>query len=149
MTATLRKLVTAASALALLTALPVQAQTPVRVHVPQGIRSGFTIVEPGPDAAHKYVVIEDVVIHNPTGSVAAYKATDFSLLVGGIRYHPVVRPGMGAVDIAHDGVLGPRDAIHGDLAFLVPADVSRGDLEFFPANWIDVFGHTAGYCCLP
>ena len=125
------------------------AQTPVRVHVPQGIRSGFTTVDPGPDPAHKYVVVEDIVIRNPTGSIAAYKLSDFSLVVGGTRYHPVARPGLGAVDIGQDGVLGPRDAIKGNLAFLVPASVMRGDLEFFPANWIDQSGHTAGYCCLP
>ncbi|MBV8152449.1 MAG: hypothetical protein JOY59_12895 [Candidatus Eremiobacteraeota bacterium] len=130
-------------------ALPALAQSLVRVHIPLGIRTGFTIVEPAADPAHKYVVIEEVVIPNPTGTVAAYKVTDFSLVVGDVRYHPVARAGMGAIDIARDGVLGPHDAIRGDLAFLVPENATRGDLEFLPANWIGRHGESSGYCCLP
>jgi len=122
----------------------------VRVYVPQGIRAGFTTVEPGPKPGTKYVVIQNVIIANANPySTAAWKKHDFSLVVGEKRYHPVVRPTMAAIDIALGGVLGPHEALKGDLPFVVPDDVTSAKLEFFPAQWYDTNGVPAKFCCLP
>ena len=121
----------------------------VRMNFPPGIRTGFVIVQAGPKAGTKYVVIQDVVIPNSSRtSSGAWKKDDFSLVAfGGARFHPVVRPGYGALDIARDGVIGPRQALKGDLAFIVPTDVTRATLEFLPYQWYDGNGIPMKYCC--
>jgi hypothetical protein len=130
--------------------LPALAQGDVRVHVPLGIRSGFVMVEPGPQPGTKYVVVQNVVIPNTNGyATASWKLDDFSLVVGEKRYHPVARPGLGAVDIARSGVIGPHEALKGNLVFVVPDGVSKADLEFFPSQWYDGNFSPMKFCCLP
>ena len=123
---------------------------PTRVSVPAGIRSGFVSVEPGPKPGSKYVVIPNVTIPNTSPvSTAAWKKDDFSLVADDKHYHPVVRPGFGAVDVARDGVLGPHQALKGNLVFVVPDDVTSAKLEFFPYAWYDATGIPMKFCCLP
>lgn len=128
---------------------PALAQSAVDVRIPDTIRSGFVTVAPAP-GARKYVIVEDVVIRNPsTRSSVSFKKDDFSLVVGTVHYHPQPRPGLGAVDLSNDGGLGPSEVLRTNLAFIVPIEVTRAKLEFLPANWYDDNGRPVVYCCYP
>ena len=121
----------------------------VRMNFPSGIRTGFVIVQPGPKTGTKYVVVQNVVIPNTSRTASAWKKHDFSLVtVDGARYHPVIRPGYAALDIARDGVIGPRASLKGDLAFVVPVGLTSAILEFLPYQWYDGNGIPMKYCCV-
>ncbi|MBV8602443.1 MAG: DUF4352 domain-containing protein [Candidatus Eremiobacteraeota bacterium] len=116
------------------------------VRVPTGISRGFVIESPAKDAGMKYLVIQDVVIPNASKGTVSYNLDDFTLTAGSKKYHPVARPGLGAIDISEGGVLGPRQRIKGNLAFLVPQALLDASLEFRPSNWY-VNGIPAIWCC--
>ncbi|MBV8074712.1 MAG: DUF4352 domain-containing protein [Candidatus Eremiobacteraeota bacterium] len=116
------------------------------VRVPTGISRGFVIESPAKDETLKYLVIQDVRIPNESKGTVSYNLDDFTLLVGTKKYHPVARPGLAAVDLNDGGVLGPRQAIRGNLAFLVPKATLDASLEFRPSNWY-VNGIPAIWCC--
>ena len=133
-----------------LVALPALGQEAVRVHIPLGIKAGLVDVEPGPKPQTRYVVVENVLIRNTNAySTAAWKNDDFSLVAGDKRYHPVARPGFGALDISRNGIIGPHEALKGNLAFVVPDSVTKADLEFFPSMWYDENFVPMKFCCLP
>lgn len=118
--------------------------------VPDGIAHGFVATEPGPKPGTKFVVIQNVVVRNPNPSATVgYNSSDFSLIVEDKRYYPQARPKLGAIDISGEGVLGPRNAIKGNLVFLVPDDVYKGSVEFRPMAWYTSGGAPVIYCCYP
>ena len=116
------------------------------VRVPEGIASGFVASEPAKQEGMKYTVIHDVAIHNRSRGTVSYNLGDFTLTAGERKYHPVARPGLGAIDIAQGGVLGPGEAIRGNLVFLVPQNAFAASLEFWPANWYQN-GVPVIFCC--
>lgn len=116
------------------------------IRVPDGITTGFVATEPAKPAGMKYIVIHDAVIRNRTRSTVSYNLSDFTLSAGDKQYHPVARPGLGAIDVDEGGVLGPGEVIRGNLVFLVPQSAFAASLEFRPANWYQN-GAPVIYCC--
>jgi hypothetical protein len=127
-------------------AQPARAQRAMCIRIPEGMGHGLVTTQPSAQAGMQYVVISNVVIVSPVHNIGSYRVNDFSLIVGDNRYHPVARPGLGAIDISQGGVVGPRDRIKGNLAFLVPESVNAGSVEFRPANWESSTGPVI-YCC--
>ena len=134
------------SAILAATGAPSADQQSLCVRVPEGIATGFVATEPAKHEGMKYIVIHDVAIPNRTRATVSYNLGDFTLTAGEKKYHPVARPGLGAIDIAQGGVLGPGESIRGNLVFLVPLSAYAASLEFRPANWYQN-GVPVIYCC--
>ena len=128
---------------------PARAQAPgaLCIRVPDGMGSGFVTTSPSEQPGMHYIVVQNVNIANASQAIVSYQLTDFSLIVKGKKYHPSARPGLGAIDIsAKTGVCGPHQSVRGNLAFLVPSNVTQGNVEFRPSNWI-VDGVPVIFCC--
>jgi len=137
----------ALAALASASRRPAYAQKPQCIRVPAGMASGFVNLEQSDQAGMHYVVVQNVVIGNRSPGVVSWRNNDFTFASGGKKYHPVSRPGLGAIDISQKtGVCGPGQAIRGNLVFLVPSSVDTGSVEFRPNNWY-VNGMPLILCC--
>jgi hypothetical protein len=125
---------------------PALADTlPVSVAIPVGLHAGST-TEAGPNG-QKYVSVEDLQIVNPSSQLAqSYKPSEFHLLIGEKTYLPVVRPGLGAIDLSEGSVLGPREQLRVTVTFLVPGRAAGAKFEFTP-HWYDDAGFTVDWCC--
>jgi hypothetical protein len=128
--------------------LPAFADTvPVHVAIPFGLTTSDIDTSSGPDAAHKYVTIDSVRVVNPSHRDAnGYEPKQFHLLVADARYLPVVRPGLGALDLSEPAVLGPGQATQVTVTFLVPAATTAAKFEFTP-HWQNDDGATVDWCC--
>jgi hypothetical protein len=145
------QLMTRGAALAAILALSVPALaddgTPVLVQFPSGLSAGFVTTEPAKDDAFKYVSIASLTIANPSREFAqAYKLSQFHLLVGEKTYYPAVRPGLDALDLSQDGLLGPAQVLRRTVTFKVPVAVTKAQFEFTP-HWQSEAGSMVDYCC--
>jgi hypothetical protein len=142
-----RRLALAASLVTL--AAPAMAQaTQVQVHVPVGLHAGFTGSEPSPRGM-TFVTIESVLATNPSSTdLGPFEPRDFHLIAEGRTYYPVVRPGLGALDLSWSGIVPPRGTLQVTLTFEVPTSVTVGDLEFVPHHWSADDGSSVAFCCL-
>jgi hypothetical protein len=118
------------------------------IRVPAGMGSGFVTTSPSDEAGKYYIVVQNVVIPNPSQTIASFQLQDFSLIAkDGKVFHPSSRPGLGAIDISQKTmIIGPRQVLKGNLAFLVPTSVTYGNVEFRPSNWI-INGTPVIFCC--
>lgn len=119
----------------------------VRVQIPLGLSTGFATTSLTRDGEAKYVSIDSVAIFNPSPHFAqAYKVAQFHLLAGDQIYYPVARPGMDALDLSQDGLLGPAEGMRRTVTFKVPLALAKAQFEFTP-HWNADAGFTIDYCC--
>jgi hypothetical protein len=130
------------------TGVPVWADTtPVRVAVPIGLTTSDISTASAKDSRFEYVTIGGVAAKNPSRHEAnGFEVADFHLIVGDKQYLPVVRPGLGSLDLHLPGVLGPGEATSVTVSFLVPAGTTAAKFEFTP-HWMSDSGITVDWCC--
>lgn len=144
-------LLTRGAALAAILALSVPALADeaiqVKVQIPLGLSTGFATTSLTKDGEAKYVSIDAVGLFNPSRHFAqAYKVSQFHLLAGEKIYYPVVRPGMDALDLSQDGLLGPAEGMRRTVTFKVPLALAKAQFEFTP-HWQSEAGPIVDYCC--
>lgn len=126
----------------------VRADAPiVSVRVPAGLITGF----PGTSVASNgnlYVTVPEVRATNVNSSqYMTYEPRDFHLLVHDQVYYPVVRPGLGSLDLSNSGTVRPNGTLVVTVTFEVPPGVTNADFEFIP-HWVDNNGGSVNFCCL-
>jgi hypothetical protein len=141
----------AAAALSLLilaAAVPAGADEPfVQIRIPLGLTTDFTFARRAADG-NLYVTVPSLRAHNPNANdFGPYDPSEFHLVVGDRTYLPVVRPGLGAIDLANAGIVPPNGTLVVTVTFEVPPATTVADLEFVP-HWFDNNGASVAFCCL-
>jgi hypothetical protein len=121
----------------------------VQVSIPYNMASGFVTTAPAGDGTY-YVTIANATATNPSSTQYGwYEPHDFHLVVGDTVYYPVTRPNLAALDLSWSGSVPPLGALVATVTFKVPAYVKKADFEFIPKNWLDNYGGSVVFCCLP
>ena len=109
--------------------------------------SGFVNIEAATDKpGMQYIVIQNVVIGNVTRGPVSWRNADFTLDASGKKYHPVTRPGLGAIDISQKvGVAGPGQAIRGNLCSFLGSDGRQQRFGRVPAGKLVCERHSADH----
>jgi hypothetical protein len=130
-------------------AIPAKADAPqVQVRIPLDLRAGFATSAPAPDGM-TYVTIDTVLAVNPSSTdFGPFEPHDFHLIAGDRVYYPVVRPGLGAIDLSWPGIVPPRGTLRVTVTFKVREDVTSADFEFIPRHWFADDGSSVAFCCL-
>ena len=141
-------LLLAAALAAALAPLAARADAPlVQVRVPQGLTADFPTTQLASDGT-LFVTVGSVRAVNPNShDYAPYEPRQFHLIAGGHTYYPVVRPGLGALDLSTGGVVPPKGSLLVTVTFDVPIGTRVGYFEFIP-HWFDDSGASVAFCCL-
>ncbi|MBV9103265.1 MAG: hypothetical protein JO060_06715, partial [Candidatus Eremiobacteraeota bacterium] len=136
----------AACALAFPAHIAEAAEAPiVQVRIPQGLTTDFVGTQAGPNGS-LYVTIPSIRAFNPNShDYGPYEPDEFHLIVDGHTFYPVVRPGLGAIDLSTPGIVPPKGSLLVTVTFKVPAGTKVAEFEFVP-HWFDDNGGSVAFC---